>query len=253
MAVAGGTEAFSHRTVLNLEKNQGLQIGNEASKYLIKTNIRQTAIEGWLDMEYNLSYVKRQSTPANYGAFRQAFTRNPTEPVYDTDDTVNGGYFTLTESDYSNPVAMIKERYANNETSNLLANVRATLNILPIEGLKWDNFLSYNDEKYFSQEYKTSFYPGSVGKKGVAYSSGDAYDNLQWESTLQYSRVFGGHSIQGVLGYTWQEQMSWSTDMENYGFDSDFYKANNMGAGTALKRCSHQHPPVCSGTCQLFI
>ena len=235
VAVAGGTEAFSHRTVLNLEKNQGLQIGNEASKYLIKTNIRQTAIEGWLDMEYNLSYVKRQSTPANYGAFRQAFTRNPTEPVYDTSDTVNGGYFTLTESDYSNPVAMIKERYANNETSNLLANVRATLNILPIEGLKWDNFLSYNDEKYFSQEYKTSFYPGSVGKKGVAYSSGDAYDNLQWESTLQYSRVFGGHSIQGVLGYTWQEQMSWSTNMENYGFDSDFYKANNMGAGTALK------------------
>ena len=235
VAVSGGTEAFSHRTVLNLEKNQGLQIGNEASKYLIKTNIRQTAIEGWLDVEYNLSYVKRQSTPANYGAFRQAFTRNPTEPVYDPSDTADGGYFTLTESDYSNPVAMINERYANNETSNLLANVRATLNILPIEGLKWDNFLSYNDEKYFSQEYKTSFYPGSVGKKGVAYSSGNAYDNLQWESTLQYSRVFGGHSIQGVLGYTWQEQMSWSTNMENYGFDSDFYKANNMGAGTALK------------------
>ncbi len=235
VAVSGGTEAFSHRTVLNLEKNQGLQIGNEASKYLIKTNIRQTAIEGWLDVEYNLSYVKRQSTPANYGAFRQAFTRNPTEPVYDPSNTADGGYFTLTESDYSNPVAMINERYANNETSNLLANVRATLNILPIEGLKWDNFLSYNDEKYFSQEYKTSFYPGSVGKKGVAYSSGNAYDNLQWESTLQYSRVFGGHSIQGVLGYTWQEQMSWSTDMENYGFDSDFYKANNMGAGTALK------------------
>ena len=235
VAVSGGTEAFSHRTVLNLEKNQGLQIGNEASKYLIKTNIKQTAIEGWLDLEYNLSYVKRQSTPANYGAFRQAFTRNPTEPVYDPSDTANGGYFTLTESDYSNPVAMIKERYANNETSNLLANVRATLNIRPIEGLKWDNFLSYNDEKYFSQEYKTSFYPGSVGKKGVAYSSGNAYDNIQWESTLQYSRVFGGHSIQGVLGYTWQEQMSWSTNMENYGFDSDFYKANNMGAGTALK------------------
>lgn len=235
VAVSGGTESFSHRTVLNVEKNQGLQIGNEASKYLFKTNVKQTAIEGWLDLDYNLSYVKRQSTPANYGAFRQAFTRNPTEPVYDPTDTDNGGYFTLTESDYSNPVAMIKERYANNETSYMMANVRATLNILPIEGLKWDNFLSYSDEKYFSQEYKTSFYPGSVGKKGVAYSSANAYDNLQWESTLQYSRIFNGHSIQGILGYTWQEQMNWSTNMENYGFDSDFYKANNMGGGTALK------------------
>lgn len=235
VAVSGGTEAFSHRTVLNVEKNQGLQIGNEASKYLFKTNIKQTAVEGWLDLDYNLSYVIRQSSPANYGAFRQAFTRNPTEPVYDPSDTANGGYFTLTESDYSNPVAMIKERYASNETSHVMANVRATLNILPIEGLKWDNFLSYSDEKYFGQEYKTSHYPGSVGKKGVAYSSADAYDNLQWESTLQYSNVFDGHSIQGILGYTWQEQMSWSTSMENYGFDSDFYKANNMGGGTALK------------------
>ena len=235
VAVSGGTESFSHRMVLNVEKNQGLQIGNEASKYLIKTNIKQTALQGWLNLDYNLSYVKRQSSPANYGAFRQAFTRNPTEPVYDPADTDNGGYFTLAESDYSNPVAMIKERYANNETSYVLANVRATLNILPIEGLKWDNFINYSDEKYFSQEYKTSYYPGSVGKKGVAYSSANAYDNLQWESTLQYSRNFGGHSVQGILGYTWQEQMNWSSNMENYGFDSDFYKANNMGIGTALK------------------
>ena len=235
VAVSGGTENFSHRTVLNVEKNQGLQIGNEASKYLFRTNIKQTALEGWLNLDYNFSYVKRQSSPANYGAFRQAFTRNPTEPVYDPSDVTNGGYFTLTESDYSNPVAMIKERSANNETSHLMANIRATLNILPIEGLKWDNFVSYSDEKYFSQEYKTSHYPGSVGKKGVAYSSANAYNNLQWESTLQYSREFDGHSIQGILGYTWQEQMNWSTNMENYGFDSDFYKANNMGIGTALK------------------
>jgi len=235
LAIAGGTDAFSHRTVLNVEQNQGLQIGNDATKYLVKTNVTQKLLEGWLDMDYNLSYVKRKSHPANYGAFRQAFTRNPTEPIYDPSDSKNGGYFTLAESDYSNPVAMINERYSNNETSYVMANVRATLNILPIKGLKWDNFISYSDEKYFSQEYKTSFYPGSVGKKGVAYSSADAYDNLQWESTLQYSNTFGDHSIQGILGYTWQEMMNWETSMENYGFDSDFYKANNIGGGTALQ------------------
>ena len=236
LAVSGGNDRFSHRTVLNVEQNQGLQKGNDASKYLIKTNIVQHALEGWLDMDYNLSYVKRVASPANYGAFRQAFMRNPTEPVYDETATEYGGYFTLTESDYSNPVAMINERYATNETSTVAASVRATLNILPIQGLKWDNFLSYSDEKYFGSEYKTSYYPGSVGKGGVAYTSANAYDNLQWESTLQYSRMFGDHSFQGILGYTWQKQMNWSSNMENYGFDSDFYKANNMGIGTALKQ-----------------
>ena len=235
LAISGGTEAFSHRSVINIEQNQGIQKKNEAAKYLFKTNIHQSVLHGWLDLDYNLSYTLRKSSPANYGAFRQAFTRNPTEPVYNPDDTVNGGYFTLDESDYSNPVAMINERTASNQTSYIIANMRATLNILPVKGLKWDNFINYSDEKYMSQEYKTSFYPGSVGKKGVAYSSANAYNNLQWESTLQYSNVFHGHSVQAILGYTWQQQMSWTSSMENYGFDSDFYQANNMGGGMALK------------------
>lgn len=235
LAISGGSEKFSHRTVLNIEQNQGLQKKNEAAKYLFKTNITQKILEGWLDLDYNIGYVKRISTPANYGAFRQAFMRNPTEPIYDPEATLYGGYFTLTESDYTNPVAMINERDARNETATLSVNLRATLNILPVKGLKWDNFISYNDEKYSGQEYKTSFYPSSVGKKGVAYTSSDTYDDLQWESTLQYSNTFGGHTIQGILGYTWEQKMSWSSSMENYGFDSDFYKWNNMGAGTALR------------------
>lgn len=235
LAISGGSEKFSHRTVLNIEQNQGLQKKNEAAKYLFKTNITQKILEGWLDLDYNIGYVKRISTPANYGAFRQAFMRNPTEPIYDPEATLYGGYFTLTESDYTNPVAMINERDARNETATLSVNLRATLNILPVKGLKWDNFISYNDEKYSGQEYKTSFYPSSVGKKGVAYTSSNTYDDLQWESTLQYSNTFGGHTIQGILGYTWEQKMSWSSSMENYGFDSDFYKWNNMGAGTALR------------------
>lgn len=235
LAISGGSEKFSHRTVLNIEQNQGLQKKNEAAKYLFKTNITQKILEGWLDLDYNIGYVKRMSTPANYGAFRQAFMRNPTEPIYDSEATLYGGYFTLTESDYTNPVAMINERDARNETATLSVNLRATLNILPVKGLKWDNFISYNDEKYSGQEYKTSFYPSSVGKKGVAYTSSNTYDDLQWESTLQYSNTFGGHTIQGILGYTWEQKMSWSSSMENYGFDSDFYKWNNMGAGTALR------------------
>ena len=235
LAVSGGTEQFSHRTVLNVEQNQGLQIGNEASKWLFKTNIRQTALQGWLDLDYNLSYTRRKSSPANYSAFYQAFIHNPTEPIYDPTAKEYGGYFTVPEVDYTNPVALIKEHYANKETGYLSANARATLNILPIEGLKWDNFFNWSDEKYFSQDYKTSYYPGNTGKKGIAKSNADQYTNFQWESTLQYSKTIEGHSFQGILGYTWQQQMNWETEMMNYGFDTDFYKWNNMSAGKALQ------------------
>lgn len=234
LAIAGGSEKFSHRTVLNVEQNQGLQKKNDATKYLFKTNIHQEAIEGWLTFDYNLVYTKRDYSPANYSAFRQAFIHNPTEPVYDPTDKVSGGYYRVVGMDYYNPVAMIQERNNESSTDSFGANMRATLNILPIKGLKWDNFISYNADRYEGREYKTRYYPSNIGKNGVAYIANSHYTDLQYESTLQYSNTFGKHSLQGILGYAYQETQSRESSMENYGFDNDFFQTDNIGTGSAI-------------------
>ena len=232
LAIAGGSDKFSHRTVMNIERNQGILQKNDANKYLFKTNIRQEALEGWLVLDANLNYVKRQYNGARMGLFRQAFMHNPTEPVYDTD----GSYFTKTESmDYYNPVAMLNEREASTEIDNMGVNGRATLNILPIKGLKWDNFVSYGVERYENRDYRTSNYPGETGKKGTAEISNSLSSDIQYESTLQYSNVFGSHHVQAIAGYAFQELGYRSSYMSNYGFDLDFFKTNNMSAGSAIK------------------
>lgn len=236
IAVSGGSEKFSHRTVLNTEQNQGLLKKNDVSKYLIKTNIHQEAIEGWLTLDFNLNYTHRSYAAANYDIFRQAFVHNPTEPVYDPNNELSGGYFRIDGAmDYNNPVAMLNERDNSTNVDNIGVNGRATLNILPVKGLKWDNFLSWGTERYESREYSTRYYPSLIGKDGKAYISNSTSSNLQWESTLQYSNVFGAHSIQAIAGYTWQENRSQDSSQENTGFDSDLYKTNNIGAGSALK------------------
>ncbi len=143
LAISGGSEKFSHRTVLNIEQNQGILKKNDVSKYLVKTNIHQEALEGWLVFDYNLSYTKRKYNGTRSGIFRQAFFHNPTEYVYDPSDTENGGYFTVTAMDYYNPVAMLNERNGETDVDVIGANGRATLNIKPVKGLKWDNFISY--------------------------------------------------------------------------------------------------------------
>ncbi len=234
LAVSGGTDKFSHRTVFNVEQNQGLQRKNDSDKYLMKTNIHQEAINGWLTFDYNLSYTKRNYSSANYGAFRQAFLHNPTEPVYDETNKESGGYYRIQSMDYYNPVAMIDERDNQNESDNMSASMRATLNVLAVKGLKWDNFISYVGESYESRDYKTRYYPSSLGEGGVASISNSRYSDLQYESTLQYSNVFGKHSVQGVLGYTWQETHSSSSYMINSGFDNDIFKTDNIGVGTNL-------------------
>ena len=236
LSIAGGSEKFSHRTVINIEKNQGLLQKNDSDKYLIKTNIHQDALEGWLTFDYNLSYVKRQYSGSNTGVFRQAFIHNPTEPVYDPLDEKNGGYSSIgTTSDYYNPVAMLNEKDSNTDVDHINANGRVTLNILPIEGLKWDNFVSFGVERYESSSYKSRYYPNQTGLKGQAEISNSKSTDIQYESTLQYSKKFGKHSIQGVAGYAFQQLGYNSSYLYNYGFDVDFFKTNNIGAGSALK------------------
>lgn len=236
VAVSGGSDKFSHRTVLNTEQNQGLLKKNDVHKYLFKTNIRQEALEGWLTLDYNLNYTHRNYSGANYEIFRQAFEHNPTEPVYDKTNGAAGGYFTVQNTmSYYNPVAMLNERDNETDVDNVGATARATLNILPITGLKWDNFVSWQTERYEAREYSTKYYPSLLGKDGKAYISNSTSSNLQWESTLQYSRMFGDHSLQAIAGYTYQENVSQDSQMENTGFDSDLYKTHNIGSGSALK------------------
>ena len=118
LALSGGSEKFSHRTVLNIEDNQGIQKKNESQKFLIKTNIKQSALQGWLDFDYNIFGSKRKYSPANYSAFEQAFYHNPTEPVYDPENEVSGGYYRIAEMAYYNPVAMINEQIQEREADD---------------------------------------------------------------------------------------------------------------------------------------
>lgn len=235
LAVSGGSEKFSHRTVVNVEQNQGLQRKNDAEKYLFKTNIHQKAFEGWLDLDYNAYFSKRVYSPADYSVFEQAFYHNPTEPVYDPSNTTSGGYFRVDNTmAYYNPVAMLNERRQDYRADDLGGNVRATLNILPVEGLKWDNFFSYTQQGFESRDYKTRYYPGALGQDGVADIANELTRDIQWESTLNYSRQFGRHSLQAVLGYTWQRGYYESSSMENKGFDTDDWGTDNIGSGSAL-------------------
>lgn len=234
IAVSGGSEKFSHRTILNVEQNQGIQRRNNSNKYMFKTNIHQSVLDGWVDLDYNAFYTRRDYSPANYSAFRQAFLHNPTEPVYDPSNTESGGYYRIVGMDYYNPVAMINERDARNTSDDFGGNVRATLNILPVKGLKWDNFFSYDMTRYESRTYYSHYYPSYIGTDGRAEIYNEYSNDFQWESTLNYSRTFGKHSVQALLGYTYQYGMYQYSEMVNEGFDNDWFGTNNIGSGSAL-------------------
>ena len=234
LSVAGGTNSFSHRTVLNIEENQGVQIFNNVSKLLIRSNIRQSALEGWLDLDYNLKIVHREYTPSSTNAFYQAFIRNPTESVYDKNNEESGGWGRIASMEYYNPVALLYERDVEKQNDSYGANVRSTVNILPIKGLKWDNFLSLNRNNYESRSYHTRYYPSLIGTDGQANIENYLETDLQYESTLNYSRQIDKHTIQAVAGYTYLYEYNTTSSMSNSQFDTDDYGTYNIGAGEYL-------------------
>ena len=235
LAISGGNEQFSHRTIINIEQNQGLLKNNDLSKILAKTNIQQVALNGLLTINYNAMYSIRKYNPANYGIFYQSFIHNPTEPVYDSANILSGGYNRIIGIEYYNPVSMLNEQTNEGETNDLGGNIRASLKIPGVEGLKWDNFISYVKSMWESNIYRTRYYPSVIGSKGVASISTGGNTNLQYESSFNYTKSIGRNMIQALAGYTFQELGFHSSGMTNKGFDTDLYGTNNIGVGTGLK------------------
>jgi TonB-linked SusC/RagA family outer membrane protein len=232
LAFWGGTDNFSHRTTIYIDKADGLLKNNESNKYLLRTNVTQKALNGILLLDYNLSYSMRNYKPANYDVFYQAFTRNPTSPVYDATSLTSGGYTVLEGYSNNNPVAMLNERTRIGKTTDAGGNVRATLNLA--KSLKWINFISIEQSDWEDMSYKTKYYPSILGRGGEAEISNGKSNNLQYESTVNLTKSFEDHNLQALGGYSFQEQEFNTSYMVNSGFDSDLYGPNNISAGSAL-------------------
>lgn len=232
IAISGGTENFSHRTTIYVDNAQGLLKDNTSNRYLFRTNVAQKVLGDILLLDYNLSYGMRNYKPANYDLCYQAFLRNPTSPVYDPGNAFSGGYTLLEGIEYYNPVAMQKERTREGKTNDAIGNVRATLNLFG--SLKWVNFTSIEQSDWEDLYYRSKYYPSKLGKNGEAEISNGKNNNLQYESTLNYTKSIGDNNLQALAGYTFQELESNTSYMINSGFDSDLYGPHNIGDGTAL-------------------
>ncbi|PKP52187.1 MAG: TonB-dependent receptor [Bacteroidetes bacterium HGW-Bacteroidetes-1] len=232
LAISGGNETFSHRTIFFVDQSAGILKDNEANNYLLKTNINQKALGGLLTVDYNLSYGMRNYKPANYDLFYQAFIRNPTSPVYDPENTYSGGYTLISGMNYYNPVAMQNERRREGKTDDAGANVRASLQIT--KNLSLVNLVSIEKSDWEELRYNTKYYPSRLGSGGEAEISNGRSSSTKFESTVNYRFERDKHSLQALGGYSFEEVVSNNSYLYNTGFDTDLYGPHNIGTGSAL-------------------
>lgn len=107
IGISGGNKNVNYRASLSYNDEKGIIINSNRKDIRGRFNITQTAINDRLTLNYNFNYISRRSNPTDTWAVQQAVRRNPTEPIYDKEDTEHGGYYTNSAPfQYYNPVAL---------------------------------------------------------------------------------------------------------------------------------------------------
>lgn len=241
LAVTGSSSKFNYRASVNYKDAQGIARNNARNEVIAKIAASQKALKGWLDLNYDFSYMHYRN---DYfcGDFKMAATLNPTLPIYDS--TSPNGYYAPQGTGLSNPVENMNQKEAYQTGNYFRGSLKATLNILPVDGLKINAFAAFEEgdnAKYWSNKQITTDVDGS----GKAGRDTDRNFSKLFEITADYAHSFGRHNVAAVAGFSYQNFLYDGMSVENKGFPTESMKYYQIGNGdpnkTYLKASSYRN------------
>jgi len=234
-SIDGGNQSTTYNADFTYRKQNGVILNTYAEDMRLNAGVSHWFLDDMLKVQFNIVKSIHENGPvdaAGTQVYRQAIIRNPTEPIVNEDGS---WYESNTPNYYYNPVAILKETKGEYKSDN----TRLTGNITfePIKG--WQTNLmvgtiranghtkTYLTSKYFSQ--RTQYLTGYA----YQYYGYSKSDNV--EITSNYKHTFEKHRIDVLGGYSYQYNMDESFSANNTNFMSDYYEADNLGAGQYLK------------------
>ncbi|MDE3143037.1 MAG: SusC/RagA family TonB-linked outer membrane protein, partial [Bacteroidota bacterium] len=233
---------------LNYFDKQGIIQGTSLNRVIARLSADQYAFKDKLKLGLNISnsVSVANDLPYRNSILQLANLYLPVNPI----KNANGTYFeNLQKSNYYNPVAMLNNEYEQTKTNLLIGSLTAQLK-LPF-GLTYDLNLSYQNSnalqgtyltKYFTSTYNGMYdnpdpgYYGhglqTFGTNGQATRSDYQNTNKLLETYLTWDKKFGYHSINAVIGYSWQDNIlgdGFSGTTSNFPVDNILY--NNLALG----------------------
>ncbi len=232
VAIVGSSSKFNYRASFNYKNAQGIAKNNNREEMIAKIAASQKALAGWLELQYDLSYMHYRND-FNCGDFKQAAIMNPTYPIYDP--STPNGFYMPTGTGTSNPVEQMMQKESYGDGNFFRGSIKATVNIKPVKGLKVSGFAAIEEGDNRSYWYNGTINTDESGSGKAGRSSNFNFSKL-FEATADYARSFGKHNLAAVLGFSYQNFLADGQNIENKGFPTEDAKYYQIGNGDASKK-----------------
>ncbi len=204
--ISGGSEKGTYYMDFGYLNQDGIMVGSNFQRYSVKLSIDQAATS-WLRMGANISFnrTNQRTVPVNAstqlgGAVISALVTPEYIPVYMPVGSPNPGvygYSTFYSGD--NPLSDIYNNSNNTVGNNFLGNAYAEIR-LPYNlklRTQLNSVIENSKYDYFLDPYKSLYGLSLNGQANDSYSETNRW---AWDNTLTYSKIFGLHSINVVVG-----------------------------------------------------
>jgi len=234
----GGNSQTNYIFNMNYRKLQGIFKRSDKEDFQGRAEINHNMFDNKLKFNFQLLANKTGYTSTSDGgsfntySWRQALIHNPTEPIKNEDGTwhENTGIF-----NYDNPISRIYECDGEQNISQIRISSNITYN--PIKELTLNALLSYDKISQDGGYYETKNNISNIrdGMNGFASTGNSSTMTKLLELTAQFHKSFGDHSIQALVGYSYQGGNYSNQYERNYDFPTDLFSWHNIGVGQALK------------------
>ena len=231
LSFSGGSEHTTYNVSLNYRNAEGIAINTGFDQLNGRVSLTHRALNDKLVINTELSTTRKNAELGFDNAFEYAVIYNPTSPIYAQNPAQNlagGGYFEVGTTEYSNPVAILKQN-TNNSTLKRL-NFAGSAEYEILKGLKFLVRYAQQSTSTYITAYSPSnayidrgFYNGvtGFGRHGYSYKKDDEAVTQLYENTLSYTRKISKLDIAAIAGYSYQDFINQGLDVGGGNFITD--------------------------------
>ena len=242
VSIDASTEKGNYNASVFFKNATGLDLVDARMEYGGRASVEQKFINGRLQANASLSARRVDETYGNDGMFDTALSMNPTMPIWNEDGSF---YQPASPTDALNPYEAMVNRTSDGHRIYLLATAGLKWNILMRDNMQLSTSVNYTlDYNDYKSNYWTpsdsgeSYWGGYDGHASISYQKWQT-NHLEWLGN--YGLYLPNHTLQAVLGYSFESFATESFNAENYDFQYDNMLYNNLYQGSYLRDTTGNH------------